>query len=56
VTGNLASGVTEIHHSYIVRDAAGEEHYGVVVVTGPDESPEALGGRYLENAGPVAAT
>lgn len=35
VTGNLASGVTEINHAYIVRDAAGEEHYGVVVVTGP---------------------
>lgn len=45
VTANLASGVTEIHHSYIVRDAVGEEHYGVVIVTGPDESPNALGQR-----------
>ena len=35
VTGNLASGVAQIHHAYVVRDAAGEEHYGEVVVTGP---------------------
>ena len=47
VTGNLASGVTEIHHAYIVRDAAGEEHYGEVAVTGPSESLDALGGRAL---------
>jgi putative redox protein len=45
VTGNLASGVAEIHHAYIVRDAAGEEHYGEVVVTGPNESPDNLGAR-----------
>jgi putative redox protein len=45
VTGNLASGVTEIHHAYLVHDADGEEHYGEVVVTGPDESPDALGQR-----------
>ena len=42
VTGNLASGVTEIHHAYLVHGADGEEHYGEVVVTGPDESPDAL--------------
>ena len=45
VAGNLASGVSEIHHAYVVRDAAGEEHYGEVVVTGPGESPDALGRR-----------
>jgi putative redox protein len=45
VTANLASGVTAIRHTYIVRDAAGEEHYGEVVVTGPNESPDALGQR-----------
>jgi len=45
VTGNLASGVTEIHHAYLVRGADGEEHYGEVVVTGPDERPDALGHR-----------
>ncbi len=45
VTGNLASGVAEIHHAYLVYGADGEEHYGEVVVTGPDESPNALGQR-----------
>ncbi len=45
VTGNLASGVAQIHHAFVVRDAAGEEHYGEVVVTGPGESPDALGTR-----------
>ena len=45
VTGNLASGVAEIHHAYLVRGADGEEHYAEVVVTGPDESPNALGQR-----------
>lgn len=51
VTGNLASGVAEIHHAYIVRDGAGEEHYGEVVVTGPNESPDALGARPRSPAG-----
>ena len=45
VTGNLASGVTEIHHAYLVHGADGEEHFGEVVVTGPDERPDALGQR-----------
>ena len=45
VTGNLASGVTEIHHAYLVHSADGEEHFGEVVVTGPDERPDALGQR-----------
>jgi putative redox protein len=45
VTANLASGVAEIHHAYVVRDATGEEHYGEVVVTGPDEIPATLGQR-----------
>jgi putative redox protein len=43
VGANLASGVAEIQHAYIVRDAAGEEHDGTVVTTGPAESPDALG-------------
>ena len=50
VTANLASGVAEIRHAYIVRDAAGEEHYGEVVVTGPNESPDALGRRSVAPA------
>ncbi len=45
VTGNLASGVAEIHHAYLVHDADGDEHYAEVVVTGPDERPDALGKR-----------
>jgi putative redox protein len=45
VTGNLASGVTEIRHAYLVHGADGEEHYAEVVVTGPHESPDALGQR-----------
>jgi len=45
VTANLASGVAEIHHAYLVRDTAGEEHYGEVVITGPGESPDRLGSR-----------
>ena len=43
VTGNLASGVAEIHHAYVVRDAAGEEHYGEVDVTGPGASLRPVG-------------
>jgi putative redox protein len=39
VTANLASGVAEIRHAYVVRDVAGEEHYGEVAVTGPLEAP-----------------
>jgi putative redox protein len=45
ITANLASGVASIRHAYIVRDAAGEEHYGEVVVTGPAELPKDLGAR-----------
>ena len=54
VTGNLSSGVTEIHHAYIVRGAAGDEQYGEVVVTGPAESPDALGQH--AGAGPAKVT
>ena len=42
VAASLASGVATIHHAYVVRDAMGEST-GEVVVTGPDESPDALG-------------
>jgi putative redox protein len=42
VSGNLASGISEIHHAYLVRDASGEERYGEVVVTGPRESATPL--------------
>jgi putative redox protein len=41
VAANLASGVAAIHHAYVIRDAAGEEHYGEVLVTGPQRSLDA---------------
>ncbi len=50
VTGNLSSGVTEVRHAYLVRDAAGEEHYGEVIVTGPLEDPASLGSRTRPHA------
>jgi hypothetical protein len=43
--GNLASGVTEIHHASLIHGEDGEEHYGEVVVTGPYGRPDALGHR-----------
>lgn len=35
VGGTLSTGVSEIHHSYVVRDGAGGEWMGEVLVTGP---------------------
>lgn len=55
VTGNLASGVAEIHHAYVVRDSMGEEHYGEVVITGPSERPEVLGAGGRGQGGVVGA-
>jgi putative redox protein len=43
VGGTLATGLTEIHHRYIVRPADGEEVMGEVLVTGPYENPDRLG-------------
>ncbi len=45
VGGTLSTGITEIHHAYLVRDGSGEERAGEVVVTGPGEPPDALGRR-----------
>lgn len=50
VTGNLSSGVAEVRHAYLIRDAAGGEHYGEVIVTGPLEDPSALGSRTQHQA------
>lgn len=50
VTAQLAAGVTEIHHRYVIRRGAGETAEvveGEVVVTGPGESPDELGRRWL---------
>lgn len=41
VTANLASGLAEIRHAYVILDASGEKTYGEVVVTGPGFVPEA---------------
>lgn len=54
VTGNLASGLAEIHHAYVLRGADGEEHYGEVVVTGPNEGPDSLGQRHRSARDAVA--
>lgn len=43
VGGTLATGLTEIHHRYVVRTGAGDEVMGEVVVTGPHEHPDRLG-------------
>ena len=35
VGGTLSSGITEIHHHFVARDAMGHEERGEVLVTGP---------------------
>jgi putative redox protein len=37
VGSTLASGAMEIHHAYLIREAAGEERYAEVVVMGPHQ-------------------
>ncbi len=39
VGATLSSGVTEIHHGYIVRDGTGAERSGEVLVLGPGADP-----------------
>jgi putative redox protein len=39
VGATLSSGMTEIHHAYLVRDGNGEELMAEVIVTGPFERP-----------------
>jgi putative redox protein len=41
VTANLASGVAEIRHAYVIRAPNGEKNYGEVTVTGPGMAIEA---------------
>jgi putative redox protein len=43
VTANLASGITEIHHAFVVRTADGDEQFGEVAVTGPNERLDGIG-------------
>ncbi len=42
VGATLASGMTEIHHAYLVRDASGVERSAEVLVEGPGADPVAL--------------
>jgi putative redox protein len=43
VGATLSSGITEIHHGYVLRDEAGNEQSAEVIVLGPATSPaEAL--------------
>lgn len=43
VGATLSSGITEIHHGYVVRDTAGNEQAAEVIVLGPATNPaEAL--------------
>ena len=39
VGATLSSGITEIHHAYLVRDGAGSEQTAEVVVLGPGADP-----------------
>jgi putative redox protein len=39
VGATLSSGITEIHHAYLVRDASGWEQAGEVLVLGPGVDP-----------------
>ena len=41
VGATLSSGMTEIHHSYLVRDDAGTERAAEVIVLGPGADPMA---------------
>jgi putative redox protein len=41
VTGNLASGVAEVRHAFLLRTPDGDERYQDVVVTGPDAAVSA---------------
>ncbi len=41
VGATLSSGITEIHHSYLVRDGAGSEQTAEVIVLGPGADPTA---------------
>jgi putative redox protein len=39
VGATLSSGITEIHHGYVLRDEAGHEQSAEVIVLGPATSP-----------------
>jgi putative redox protein len=41
VGATIASGITEVHHGYVVRDASGAEQAAEVIVLGPGADPVA---------------
>jgi putative redox protein len=41
VGATLSSGITEIHHGYVIRDEAGDERSAEVIVLGPSLDPMA---------------
>jgi len=43
VGGTLATGITEIHHRYVVRSKDADEVMGEAAVTGPFANPDKLG-------------
>lgn len=45
VGATLSTGMTEIHHAYVVRGESGKERMAEVIVTGPYETTDALGTR-----------
>ncbi len=47
VGATLSTGMTEIHHAYLVRDGRGGERMAEVIVTGPLESRDAQGVRLV---------
>ena len=51
----LSTGLTEIHHAYLVRDGRDEERMAEVVVTGPFAGTDAPG-RHRAALEPVAVT
>jgi putative redox protein len=44
VGATLSSGITEVRHAYLVRDGAGGEQSGEVIVIGPQADPLATAG------------
>ena len=53
VGATLSSGITEIHHAYLVRDAEGAEQTAEVLVLGPGADPAMTLDRATVAAGPA---
>lgn len=55
-SATFSAGPSEVHHRYVVRRGDGRpDEAGEVVVTGPDEDPEALGERWAAASSRIAA-